>query len=266
MTITLLPLLLTVGSGAIIGVVLGLVGGGGSIVAVPLLVYIVGVAAPHVAIGTAAVAVALNAAIGLIAHVRHGTVKWRCAGVFAGAGIVGSALGAEAGKAIDGQHLLALFGLLMIGVALSMVRGTSRTGNADVRLSWKTAPQLLHWLVGIGLAVGLLSGFFGIGGGFLIVPGLMLATGMPMANAIGTSLVAVTAFGLTTSVSYAASGLVDLQMAALLLAGGAVGSLAGSRLSQRLAQKAGLLTQVFAGIVFLVGAAILIGGAAAFAA
>ncbi len=257
MSITTLPALLAVGSGGIIGLVLGLVGGGGSILAVPLLVYVVGVSSPHVAIGTAAIAVALNAAFGLAAHTRQGTVKWRCAAVFAAAGIIGSALGAEAGKAVDGQRLLALFGVVMIAVALSMLRGRSDAGDANVRLTATSAAYLVPWLVGTGFGVGLLSGFFGIGGGFLIVPALMLATGMPIANAVATSLVAVTAFGLTTAGSYASSGLVDWTLAALLVGGGAVGSFAGSRLSTILAQKKRMLTLLFAGLVLIVGASIL---------
>ena len=118
MTLTSLPAVLAVGSGGLIGLVLGLVGGGGSILAVPLLVYVVGVSSPHVAIGTGDIAVAVNAAFGLAAHARLGTVKWRCALVFAASGIAGSALGAAAGKAVDGQQLLAVFGLLIIAVTV----------------------------------------------------------------------------------------------------------------------------------------------------
>ena len=88
-------ILLAFVSGGLIGVVLGLVGGGGSILAVPLLVYLVGVASPHAAIGTAAVAVAANAVAGLIGHARAGTVKWRCAAVFTVAGVIGAAIGAS---------------------------------------------------------------------------------------------------------------------------------------------------------------------------
>jgi uncharacterized membrane protein YfcA len=120
MPIAVLPVL-AIGSGVIVGLVLGLVGGGGSILAVPLLVYVVGVSSPHVAVGTAALAVALNAGVSLGAHARLGTVKWRCALVFAGAGIAGALLGAELGKVIDGQRLLGLFGLIMIMVGLSML-------------------------------------------------------------------------------------------------------------------------------------------------
>ena len=260
MAITALLAALAVGSGGMIGLTLGLVGGGGSILAVPLLVYLVGVPSPHVAIGTAAIAVALNAAFGLAVHARLGTVKWRCSAVFAAAGVVGSAIGAAAGKAMDGQRLLALFGLVMIAVALAMLKGNSDGGDPHIRLSRATAMQLLPWLVGTGFGVGLLAGFFGIGGGFLIVPALMLATGMPLTNAVGTSLVAVTAFGLTTAGSYAASGLVDWPLAALLVSGGAAGSLAGSRLNQILAQQKRHLTVMFGAIVLVVGSVLLLRG------
>ena len=253
MALTAVDSVLAIGSGGLVGLVLGLIGGGGSILAVPLLVYVVGVPSPHVAIGTAAIAVGLNAAFGLAAHARRGNVKWPCALVFAAAGIAGSALGAHVGKAIDGQRLLALFGLLMMGVGLAMLRAPDTAGDSNVRLNWDSAAGLLPRLLGIGFAVGLLAGFFGIGGGFLIVPGLMLATGMPMAIAIGTSLVAVSAFGLTTAASYASSGFIDWQLVALVVAGGLAGSIAGSRANAMLSGQKRLLTQVFASTVIVVG-------------
>ena len=193
-------------SGGVVGLVLGLVGGGGSILAVPLLVYAVGVTSPHIAIGTSAIAVSLSALGNVVSHARAGNVKWRCAAVFASAGVIGAVAGSTVAKALDGQKLLVLFGALMIVVGLTMLRKRSAAGNPEVRLSMTTARELLPLLLSIGFAVGLLSGFFGIGGGFLIVPGLMLATGMPLTMAIGTSLVAVAAFGAATAASYAVSG------------------------------------------------------------
>ncbi len=224
---------LAAASGSLVGLVLGLVGGGGSILAVPLLVYIVGVSSPHIAIGTAAIAVAINAAVSLAAHARLGTVKWPCAIVFALSGIIGTYLGTVLGKAMDGKSLLALFGILMIAAGINMLRPNA-SSNADVRLTTETAAYLLPRLIPIGLGVGLLAGFFGIGGGFLIVPGLILATGMPPRNAIATSLVAVTAFGLTTAGSYAASGLIDWPLAATFIAGGLLGGVAGVALNNAL--------------------------------
>ncbi|MBX9926783.1 MAG: sulfite exporter TauE/SafE family protein [Hyphomicrobiaceae bacterium] len=256
MATSLVSAALAVSSGGAIGLVLGLVGSGGSILAVPLLIYVVGVSSPHIAIGTAAAAVGLSAVLGVVGHAKRGMVKWNCALVFTLAGVLGSALGAAAGKAMDGQRLLALFGVAMVAVGVSMLRGKSDGGDPTVQLTRLTARTLAPWLLAAGFGVGLLSGFFGIGGGFLIVPALMFATGMPIAHAVGTSLVAVTAFGLTTAGSYAASGLIDWPLVALLVSGGAIGMLAAGQLGQRLATRKGLLTTIFATAVVIVGAAL----------
>lgn len=240
-------------SGSGVGLVLGLVGGGGSIIAVPLLVYVVGITSPHVAIGTGAVAVTLSAFANLMAQLRRDTVKWRCAIVFSASGILGAAVGSSFSKAFDGGKLLALFGLLMMGVGTLMAIRRDVEGNVSIRLSRETARELLPLLISIGVSVGLLSGFFGIGGGFLIVPGLMLATGMPLASAASTSLVAVTAFGATTATSYAISGLVDWRIVALFVIGGFFGGIAGAALGSRLANERGRLALVFALIVIATG-------------
>ncbi|MFN3675691.1 MAG: sulfite exporter TauE/SafE family protein [Sphingomonas pseudosanguinis] len=241
-------------SGGVIGLILGLVGGGGSILAVPLLMYVVGVRSPHAAIGTAAVAVTVNALASLIGHARAGRVKWRCASVFTVSGMIGAALGAELGKAFDGKRLLILFGLLMIGVGLSMLRQRRMAEAPDVRLTRHSAATLLPRLVPIGLAVGLAAGFFGIGGGFLIVPGLILATAMPLPCAIGTSLVVVSALGLTTATFYALSGLVDWRITALLVMGGIGGTIGGIALGKVLSGRKGLLERGFAAVVIAIGA------------
>ena len=235
-------------SGMLVGFSLGLVGGGGSILAVPLMVYVVGVPEPHVAIGTSAIAVAANAAVNLSNHSRGGTVIWSCALVFAAAGIVGAFGGSILGKTVDGQKLLALFALVMIAIALLMLKTRSRIGLPDVRISMSNMPAI----VGLGLATGTLSGFFGIGGGFLIVPALMLATGMPIMNAVSSSLVAVTAFGMTTAASYAWSGLVSWALAGLFVAGGIAGGLAGTRAARHLAERRGALNIVFAVVIIAV--------------
>ena len=254
----LLHYLLAILSGGAVGFVLGLIGGGGSILAVPLLVYVVGVPSAHIAIGTSAIAVAASAAVNLAGHARSRTVKWRCALVFAGAGILGAAAGAHIGKTVDGHRLLLLFGVLMLVVGLMMLRPRRSGGDAHVKLTRATATRLLPLLLVTGFAVGLLSGFFGIGGGFLIVPGLMLATGMPLINAVGSSLVSVTAFGLTTAASYAWSGLVDWLLAALFIAGGAAGGFAGIKLAHRLAGHKHALTLTFSGVVIVVGVYVIV--------
>jgi uncharacterized membrane protein YfcA len=254
MVLTLTQSAFGLASGSLVGFSLGLVGGGGSILAVPLLVYLVGVANPHVAIGTSAIAVAASAAANLATHARAGNVKWRCALVLSAAGSAGALFGSSIGKAIDGQSLLALFAVVMMVVSVLMLRGRSAVGDPAVRLSrqnfWK--------LAGLGLAAGALSGFFGIGGGFLIVPALVLATGMPMLSAVGSSLVAVTAFGVTTAASYAFSGLVDWTLASLFIAGGVAGGLLGAQSAKSLADQKGTLRTVFAALIFAVAVYMLI--------
>jgi uncharacterized membrane protein YfcA len=204
-----LQYLLGAGSGVLVGFILGLIGGGGSVLAVPLMVYLVGVPSPHVAIGTSAFAVAASAVLNLANHARAGNVNWRCAGMFAAVGVIGT-------------------------------EGASCTR--------RKAPKVL----GYGLMTGVFSGFFGIGGGFLIVPGLIASTGMPMLNAIGSSLVAVTAFGLTTALNYASSGLVDWPLAFIFIAGGVGGGLIGTMTAKRLSGTTGTLSVIFAGVVFAV--------------
>jgi uncharacterized protein len=235
-------------SGALVGFSLGLVGGGGSILAVPLMVYVVGVPDAHVAIGTSAIAVAANAAVNLSNHARGGTVVWSCALPFAAAGIIGAFAGSILGKMMDGQKLLALFALLMLVIAVLMLKTRSRIGLPDVQMTLANMPAV----VGLGLATGTLSGFFGIGGGFLIVPALMLATGMPIMNAVSSSLVAVTAFGLTTAASYAWSGLISWGLAGLFVAGGIAGGLIGTRSARLLSERRGALNIVFAAVIIAV--------------
>ncbi|SFP55326.1 sulfite exporter TauE/SafE family protein [Sphingomonas rubra] len=246
-------LLLGALSGSGVGFTLGLVGGGGSILAVPLMVYVVGVANPHVAIGTSALAVAANAGGNLIAHARAGTVKWRCAALYAGTGVVGALGGSTLGKQIDGQRLLALFALVMVAVGVLMLRGRGNAGDPGADCNRDNAPRVL----GYGFGTGAVSGFFGIGGGFLIVPGLIASTGMPMLNAVGSSLVAVTAFGVTTAVNYALSGWIDWPLAAIFVCGGVMGGVAGVAAARRLSDTTGRLRTLFACLVFTVAGYIL---------
>ncbi|WP_322415368.1 sulfite exporter TauE/SafE family protein [Mesorhizobium huakuii] len=247
------PLLATLGSGGLVGFTLGLVGGGGSILATPLLLYVVGVAQPHIAIGTGALAVAANAFANLGGHAWKGHVWWRCALVFAALGSVGALAGSTLGKSIDGAHLLFLFGLLMLVVGGLMVlprRGTSTTARpVDAKMCAMTAA--------VAIVAGAASGFFGIGGGFLIVPGLILATGMPTINAIGTSLLAVAAFGLATAFNYALSGMVDWQLAGEFIIGGVGGGLIGMLAATRLASYKNVLNRIFAALIFVVAGYVL---------
>lgn len=252
MSALLFSTLLAVGAGGLVGFTLGLIGGGGSILATPLLIYVVGVANPHMALGTAALAVSVNAYVNLISHARKGNVRWRCAAVFAGMGIVGSYLGSTLGMAIDGQKLLFLFGLLMLVVAGNMFRQSIRVSAGTV-----TPPHICVRTAIVAVGTGAVSGFFGIGGGFLIVPALIFATGMPMINAVGSSLLAVGTFGLVTALNYAHSGYVDWRVAGEFIAGGVIGGVFGMLAATHLATRGTTLNRLFSGIIVIVALYIL---------
>lgn len=244
------PDLLAVFSGSLIGFILAVIGGGGSILATPLLLYVVGVTNPHVAIGTGAAAVAASALINLAQYARSGTIKWPCSLTFAAAGVFGAALGAQLGKLTDARVLLPLFALLMIAVGVIMLIPKRIEPDHDVHIT----PGIAARLIGAGSIVGGASGFFGIGGGFLIVPGLMGAAGMAIGNAVASSLASVAAFGATTATSYAFAGLVDWRIAGLFIAGGLCGSVLGMQTGKAISRHKGLLQNVFAGVIFLVAA------------
>jgi uncharacterized membrane protein YfcA len=247
-SLTILQQVLAVFSGMLVGFTLGLIGGGGSILAVPLLLYLVGYQNPHVVIGTTALAVALTAYINLIPHWRAGNVRWRPAIAFAIPGVIGAVIGAQIGKIFPGKQLLFLFALLMIGVAISMLRPRKAQREKPMRTG---AAQYVR-TTPVGFFVGALSGFFGIGGGFLIVPGLMFATDMTLINAIGSSLFSVGMFGTTTAITYALSGLVNWVIALEYIAGGVFGGLLGARLAGRLSAQKKTLNYIFAGVVIVV--------------
>ncbi len=233
-------------SGGLVGFTLGLIGGGGSILAVPLLLYVVGIQDAHVVIGTTALAVAVNAFFNLIPHWRSGHVRWKPAISFALPGAVSAVIGSIIGKSVNGKALLFLFAILMLVIAAKML--LTKQPRKDDRSSNFRITRVL----GTGAATGLISGFFGIGGGFLIVPGLLFATGMTMIDAIGSSLFSVGTFGLTTAASYAISGLVDWWVFVLYIVGGITGGVGGAAVSTRLGKKKRLLQVVFSVLIVIV--------------
>ena len=235
-------------SGAAVGFSLGIIGGGGSILAVPLLLYVVGIQDAHIAIGTSALAVSVNAFVNLLSHWRAGNVHWPSALLFGGAGAAGALIGSTLGKLAPGESLLFLFALVMIAAAVASLRRRAGDGEICRRVTRKIAMRLLL----LGFAAGAISGFFGIGGGFLIVPGIMFGSGLPILNAIGSSLFAVGTFGLTTAVNYALSGYVDWAIAAEFILGGAIGGFFGMHAAVALATRKRALNYLFAGTVFTV--------------
>jgi uncharacterized membrane protein YfcA len=242
--------------GALCGLALGVIGGGGSVLAVPLLVYVVGVKSPHVAIGTSAIAVAISAFANLVDHARRGHVCWPVAIVFASAGVSGALVGSTIGKHTEGQKLLILFGLGMIALAVHMAVRREGKLKPSLYVDRRNAPRV----AGIGFATGALAGFFGIGGGVLAVPGLVAAAAMPMIIAVGSSLVSVTAFGLTTAANYALSGLIDWRLVLLFVGGSIAGGLAGSRLATLLAPRKRALSLIFVAVVAAVGVYVIVRG------
>lgn len=266
MQLTGMQWVLALVSGGIVGFSLGLLGGGGSIMAVPLLMYLVGLHDPHLVIGTTALAVSLNAFLNLIPHWRAHHVRWLPAILFAIPGVVGAAAGSALGKIVNGSDLLFIFALLMLVVAGLMVRD-ARSGGGQAKEAEAKAVATIEAFpsghaaepkvrqaeeeVGAGFLVGALSGFFGIGGGFLIVPGLLFSARMSMIEAVGSSLLAVGAFGLTTAVNYALSGYVSPVIALVFLLGGVSGGWVGAALATRLSQTKAMLTYVFAAVIVL---------------
>lgn len=244
------PAIAIVLGGAVVGFLLAVFGGGGSVLAAPVLLYLGGVTDAHIAVGTASAAVAANAAFNLFGHWRGGRIKWPCATVFAIAGLAGSFAGSSLAKLISGQHLLLAFAFAMAAIGLSMFRKPKSEGDPDVHISMKLVARLAP----LGLLTGFAAGFFGIGGGFLIVPGLMLATGMTMANATASSLLSVALFGAATSFNYALSGQVAWPLAGLLLLGGAAGGIAGLAAARRLTTNSRLARTLFATLILVVAA------------
>lgn len=246
----LTPLLLAGMSGGVVALLLTVFGGGGSVLAVPLLLYVVGVRDPHVAIGVSAAGVSLNALTALAGQARAGRVRWPCATVFAVTGAAAAWVGSSVAKTIDGRHLLLAFAVAMAMVGLAMLSSRKGDGDPGVRLNRDMAPRVAASGAGVGVA----AGFFGIGGGFLIVPGLMWATGMTLAAAQATSLLSVAAFGASTAVNYSLSGLVDWTLVGAMTVGGAAGTVAGLPLASRLGADAALGRRLFAGLILVVAA------------
>ena len=197
-------------------------------------------------------------------HAREKRVKWPCADLFSGSGLLGATVGSALGKAVNGQALLAAFGILMIVVGALMLRKPGSQGEPQVRHSRDSARRLAPPLIASGFAIGAASGFFGIGGGFLITPALMWATDMPIALAIGTSLVAVSTFGGATAISYAFSGMIDWPLTALFVLGGAVGGLVAAWLTRFLSARTNALRPLFAAFVIAAGLYVAADGARTF--
>lgn len=232
-----------------VGVALGFFGGGGSILTVPLLVYVFG-QEPKSAIATSLLVVALASLSAAFQHARAGNVRPRTGLVFGAAGMAGAYLGGRAAAFVDGEVLLLLFAAAMGMTALALWRG--RRGPAP---AVEPAPRPAR-LALQGLAVGGFTGLVGAGGGFLIVPALVLFAGLPMAPAVGTSLFVVVLNSLAGFSGYAAHVSVDYALVAAVAGCAVAGSLLGSALTRRLAP--GPLRRAFAAFVLAMSAFVLV--------
>ncbi|WP_054857268.1 sulfite exporter TauE/SafE family protein [Vulcanisaeta sp. JCM 16159] len=263
--VTLIQYVLSIISGILVGFSLGLIGGGGSILAVPLFLYFVGLDtipdAAHIAIGTTALAVGLNAYINSYMHLRKKNVAPRVGGIFAGVGLVGSLIGAYLGHITPGTDLLTYFAIAMIvlGIYMAIRKESTQAGTADevnhVVNAFKKCPGLTTStaikVAIFGFIVGLVSGYFGIGGGFLIVPSLMFSAGLCITRAIGTSLLSVGTFGVASGAEYWFYGDVLILIALLYVAGGVAGGYAGTSLAVKVPKRT--LRIAYGAIIVLVG-------------
>ncbi len=208
---------------AVIGVVLGALGGGGAVLAMPILLYVARVP-PREAIATSLVVVGATSAVGAWLKARRGEVRVKQALVFAGAGVLGALAGAWVGAMLAPRLLIVAFAALMLVSAVMMARPVK-----DRR------PDLRPWLVvPVGLASGFITGAVGAGGGFIVVPALTLVLGVPMREATGTSLLVIALQSAVAAAAQLGHVRVDLALAAGMAVAAVGGVLLGSRLGRAL--------------------------------
>ncbi|WP_406486106.1 sulfite exporter TauE/SafE family protein [Streptomyces phaeochromogenes] len=232
----------------LIGVSLGILGGGGSILTVPILIYLVGMETKE-AIATSLLVVGVTSAAGVVSHARAGRVRWRTGLLFGLAGMTGAYAGGRLAQFIPGTVLLLAFALMMIATAVAMIRGR-RGAPKKVR---RELP-VLHVLLD-GIVVGLVTGLVGAGGGFLVVPALVLLGGLPMTVAVGTSLLVISMKSFAGLAGYLAGVHIDWGFAALVTATAVVGSVIGGLLAGRIPQEA--LRKSFGWFVAVMGVFVL---------
>ncbi|MEE9207032.1 MAG: sulfite exporter TauE/SafE family protein [Gemmatimonadota bacterium] len=239
--------ILAIAFGFLVGVSLGLLGGGGSTLAVPILVYVAGFE-PKQAIAMSLAIVGATALVGTITHAAHGRVSWRVAGIFAPLAMVGTFAGARLSVYFSGSAQLTLFAMVMLVGAGLMFRNGPSNSPAD-----ESRPPDLGGAKSVaiaveGLVVGVLTGLVGVGGGFMIVPALVLLAGLSMKDAVGTSLLIIALKSATGFAGYLALVHVDWVFLGLFTAVASIGILVGTRLVRHFSQRG--LRRSFA--VFLV--------------
>ena len=218
---------LTVALAVLVGITLGLLGGGGSILMVPLLTYVAGLEAKQ-AITTSLLVVGITSVVGAVSHARAGRVQWRTGALFGAAGMAGAFGGGLLSRLIPGTVLLIAFAILMAITAVAMLRGRRTCSDTAAATAVPAVKSMA-----VGLAVGLVTGLLGAGGGFLVVPALALLGGLTMPVAIGTSLVVIAMNSFAGLAGHLTSVSIDWRLAAMVVAAAVVGGLIGARLTAR---------------------------------
>jgi uncharacterized protein len=228
-----------------IGGSLGLLGGGGSILTVPALVYLVG-QTPQVAVMTSLAIVGTNSVLGAFFHRSQGTLNWRVALLFGGAGMITAFIAAGFSSHLSPDLIMVAFASLMLVIGLLLIfrRPPPAITELEHLSLWK--------ILASGASVGLLTGILGVGGGFLIVPALVMLVGLPMQQAVGTSLVVIAMNSLAGFAGHLGDAALDSTALAIFVTAGLAGTFAGARLAHRL--PAARLRQLFA--VFVIALAV----------
>lgn len=236
----------------LIGLALGLLGGGGAILTVPVLHYIMGYGM-KAAVPMSLVVVGVTSAVGAVAHWRSGTLNLRTALAFGPPAIVGALLGAELGLRTKAEVQLTVFAVVLLVAAVAMY-----LGQAAIERAARQPRRPIPLITLVGGLVGLLTGFVGVGGGFLYVPTLVLLAGLPMKEAVGTSLALIVISCSAGAVRYYGSQPLDWGAIALFTAIALLGVAVGSRLVRYVSQ--GLLRRSFAVFLLVMGAVVLLFG------
>lgn len=250
MTVTLIIVLAL---SIVIGLSLGVLGGGGSILTVPILVYVAGFEAKE-AIAASLFVVGVTSAVSVVSHARGGRVMWRTGLIFGAAGMAGAFVGGMLGGHIAGQILLIAFAVMMMVTAVAMLRGRKRTNDQDAVEAAKVELPLGRVLLD-GAIVGLITGLIGAGGGFLVVPALALLGGLPMPVAVGTSLVVIAMKSFAGLAGYLTTVHLNWGVTLAVTAAAIVGTLIGSQLTGRIPETA--LRKAFGFFVLAMGTFVL---------
>lgn len=245
MTLLIAPIL-----GYIIGLVLGLLGGGGSILTVPALVYLVG-QSPPVAVTASLVIVGVNSATGAAFHNKQGTLNWQVALAFGGAGMVTAYFAAGLSAHVAPTLLMILFAMLMLVVGMVMILRPAKRMPSEPKIERSWLQVILA-----GAVVGILTGFLGVGGGFLIVPALVMLVGLPMRQAVGTSLLIIAMNSLAGFLGHLGAASMDLGLIVIFTVTGLLGTFSGTRLAQRVDSKH--LQRLFAVFILVLATALLL--------